>query len=239
MSTVIVTGDSRGLGATIAEWLLDSMEYRVIGLSRGNPPEFLAEKYEDRFAHYSFDLSEPAAVPDLYRNELKQQGPIHGLVNNAAVAYDDIVTNADVDVLSRTFDVNVVAPIMLSKYAIRDMLLNRHSGSLVHVSSVSTSTGYKGLSMYAATKAALEGFSRGVAREWGERDIRSNCVAPGFMETEMTEGLTESERARIYQRTSLGEETDPESVAAAVAFLLSDESRSITGEVIRSDAGTL
>jgi 3-oxoacyl-[acyl-carrier protein] reductase len=119
------------------------------------------------------------------------------------------------------------------------MILNRTEGSLVHVSSVSTATGYKGLGMYAATKGAIESFSLGVAREWGERGIRSNCVAPGFMNTEMTTELDEDQKDRIYDRTSLGGPTDQQDVAETVAFLLSDASESITGETLRIDAGTV
>jgi 3-oxoacyl-[acyl-carrier protein] reductase len=128
---------------------------------------------------------------------------------------------------------------MLTKYTLRDMMLNRTEGSIVHISSVSTATGYKGLSMYGATKGALESFSLGVAREWGERGIRSNCIAPGFMDTDMTSTLTEDQKTRIYDRTGLGEPTDEKSVANTVEFLLSEASSSITGEIIRVDAGTL
>lgn len=241
MQTVIVTGDSRGLGATIVEELLQRDRYAVVGLSRSRSDRTRAfeDEYPDRYSHVNFDLSAPEDVDELYESELKDRGPIYGLVNNAAMAYDDLVTNVAVDDLDRMFTVNVLSPILLSKYALRDMMLNRTAGSLVHVSSVSTATGYKGLSMYGATKGALEAFSLGVAREWGERGIRSNCVAPGFMNTEMTSTLDEEQKDRIYDRTGLGEPTDPESVAEIVTFLLSDAARSITGEVVRIDAGTL
>jgi len=160
-------------------------------------------------------------------------------VNNAAMPYDDIVTNIDRDILSTMFEVNVISPMMLTKYTLRDMMLNRTEGSIVHISSVSTATGYKGLSMYGATKGALESFSLSVAREWGERGIRSNCIAPGFMDTQMTSSLTEEQKNRIYDRTGLGEPTNEESVAKTVEFLLTEASDSITGETIRVDAGTL
>jgi 3-oxoacyl-[acyl-carrier protein] reductase len=137
------------------------------------------------------------------------------------------------------FEVNVISPMMLTKYTLRDMMLNRTEGSIVHISSVSTATGYKGLSMYGATKGALESFSLGVAREWGERGIRSNCIAPGFMNTDMTSTLTEEQKDRIYDRTGLGEPTSQESVAKTVEYLLSDAAHSITGETLRIDSGTL
>jgi 3-oxoacyl-[acyl-carrier protein] reductase len=238
--TVVVTGDSRGLGEHIVDRLLAD-GYAVVGLSRSQSEavERFSETYPERYAHVEFDLAAPEDVRELYLEELKPRGPLVGLVNNAAVAYDDLVTNAQADRLQHMFTVNVVTPTLLTKYVIRDMLLARVHGAVVHVSSVSTATGYKGLSMYASTKGALEAFSRGVAREWGARNIRSNCVAPGFMDTEMTEALDDDQKGRIYARTALKEPTDPDSVAETVSFLLSDGARSITGETVRIDSGTL
>ena len=93
--------------------------------------------------------------------------------------------------------------------------------------------------MYAATKGALEAFSRGIAREWGSRGIRSNCVVPGFMETDMSATLTEEQRSKIFKRTSLGMATDLGSVASTIVYLLGAESRSITGQDIVVDSGTM
>lgn len=241
MQTIIITGDSRGLGAQVVETLLDENQYEIIGLSRSETDQIMdfRQRYPERYTHINFDLSDPESIEELYKDKLKPEGPIYGLVNNAAFAYDDLVTNADVNVLDDMFQVNVISPILLSKFALRDMMLNRTEGSIVHISSVSTSTGYKGLSMYGATKGALEAFSLGVAREWGERGIRSNCIAPGFMNTDMTSTLDEEQKDRIYSRTGLGEPTDPTSVAKTVEYLLSDSAKSITGETIRIDSGTL
>lgn len=241
VDSIIVTGDSRGLGAHIVETLLKQEEYEIVGISRSQSDltNQFAETYPDRYEHINFDLSRPQKIEELYTEELKPRGPIYGLVNNAAMPYDDLVTNAAIEDLQQMFNVNVLSPIMLSKFVLRDMMLNRTEGSLVHVSSVSTSTGYKGLSMYGATKGALESFSLGVAREWGGRGIRSNCIAPGFMNTDMTSTLNEEQKERIYARTGLGRPTDEENVAETVAFLLSESAGSITGEVIRIDSGTL
>ena len=128
---------------------------------------------------------------------------------------------------------------MLTKYAIRDMLVSKIKGSIVHISSVSAHTGYKGLAMYAATKGAIEAFSKGTAREWGVRGIRSNVVAPGFMETSISNSLTEEQQNKIYKRTSMKSATDINSVAKTITFLLSDAASSITGSVIRVDNGTI
>jgi len=240
MKTIIVTGDSRGLGAEIVQTLLND-QYEVIGLSRSESDDVSSFKreYPNQYKHINFDLSNTSRIEMLYKEELKSRGPIYGLVNNAAMPYDDLVTNANVEDLNKLFKINTLSPILLTKVVLRDMILNRTKGSIVHISSVSTATGYKGLSMYGATKGALESFSLGVAREWGERGIRSNCIAPGFMNTKMTSTLDEEQKNRIYDRTGLGEPTDPQSVAAMVEFLLSDASSTITGEVIRNDAGTL
>jgi 3-oxoacyl-[acyl-carrier protein] reductase len=119
------------------------------------------------------------------------------------------------------------------------MLLYHTEGSIVHVSSISVHTGYKGLAMYASTKGALEAFSKNTAREWGERGIRSNVVVPGFMETNMSSTLNNEQKERIYKRTSLKGPTNIHSVAQTIAFLLNKESISITGQNIHIDNGTI
>lgn len=199
----------------------------------------MASNYSDRYVHINFDLSNPNSIKELYLEQLKTYKEIHGLVNNSAYAYDDIVSNAKVENLEKMFNVNVISSIMLTKYFIRNALLYDISGSIVHISSVSAHTGYKGLSMYAATKGALESFSKGVAREWGKRKIRSNCIAPGFMETKMSESVDKETKKRIYNRTSVGLPTDVECVANMVEFLLSEKSKSITGAVMAVDNGTI
>lgn len=240
MKWIIVTGDSGGLGSVIVEEILKKNLYGVIGISRkkNEKIENLLSTYTN-YKHINFDLMNVDEIKGLYINKIKNIGEVYGLVNNSAVAYDDIVTNADIKKLDTMFKVNVYAPIILTKYIIRDMLLNNNKGSIVHVSSVSAHTGYKGLSMYASTKGALEVFSKNIAREWGIKGIRSNCVAPGFMETDISASLTDEQRQKIYRRTSLKKATDIESVAKTIEFLLSEESKSITGSVINIDNGTI
>ena len=119
------------------------------------------------------------------------------------------------------------------------MLLHKVKGSIVHISSISAHTGYKGLAMYASSKAALEAFSKNTSREWGELGIRSNVIVPGFMETAMSATLSGEQKDRIYKRTSLKQATDINSVAETIAFLLSDKARSITGQNIHVDNGTI
>lgn len=230
---VLVTGGSKGLGAEIVDLFLKK-GWNVYNISRSEP-----KIQHGNFHHLSFDLSNTEDIKKkIFKEFVTNDVPIHALVHNAAVAYDDIVTNAKITPLRSMFDVNVLSPIMMNREAIRNMIFNRIAGSIIFVSSVSSMTGYKGLSMYAATKGALESHSKNISREWGTRGIRSNCVVPGFMETEMSQGLTPEQKQRIYNRNSLKKETDVKSVASLVYFLASEESSSITGQNINVDCGT-
>jgi 3-oxoacyl-[acyl-carrier protein] reductase len=137
------------------------------------------------------------------------------------------------------YEVNVFTPMVLTKYAIRNMILHKTKGSIVHISSISVHTGYKGLAMYASSKGALEAFSKDTAREWGWMGIRSNCIVPGFMSTSMSAGLTDEQRHKIYARTSLKTATSIEAVAEMAAYLLSEKACSITAQSIHVDNGTI
>ncbi len=236
---VLLTGVSRGLGLETARGLLEA-GWTVYGISRARSVGWsaLERAHPERARFHAADLRDPAAAAEeLFASFVPYSVPLHGLVNNAAEAYDDLLTNLDLARLETMFATNVFSAMALSRLAIRNMLYHRTRGALVHVSSVSAHLGFKGLSLYAASKGALEAFSKNLAREWGERGIRSNCVVPGFMETEMSAGLTAEDRARIYRRTALKAATDCASVAAAIRFLLSDEAASVTGQALRVDAG--
>ena len=137
------------------------------------------------------------------------------------------------------YKVNVFSPLNITKYAIRNMIYNRINGSVIHISSISVHTGYKGLAMYASSKGALEGFSKNTAREWGEKRIRSNCLVAGFMDTDMSSTLPDDMKNRIFKRTSMKKPTELSSVANTIEFLLSDGSNSITGQNIHVDSGTI
>ncbi|MGQ9847773.1 MAG: SDR family oxidoreductase [Bacteroidales bacterium] len=238
---VLITGISKGLGLKTTELLLKS-DWTVYGISRSKTKELdeLSTQYSDKLKWLQYDLSNAKDVrQQIFKDWIGTNTPIHGFVNNAAIAYDDIITNLNLDSLEKMFKVNVFTPMMLTKFVIRQMLLHRVQGSIVHISSISVHTGYKGLAMYASTKGALEAFSKNTAREWGEVGIRSNCIVAGFMETEMSSTLSDDQKKRIYERTSLKKKVDINSVAKTIMFLLSDDAQSITGQNIYVDNGTI
>ncbi|MFZ4413328.1 MAG: SDR family NAD(P)-dependent oxidoreductase [Bacteroidales bacterium] len=238
---ILVTGVSKGLGLCISETLLKK-GWKVYGISRTTSPalEALLAEYPAHLFWLAYDLSDTKNIKQtIFKDWIGSQTPLHGFVNNAAMAYDDLITNLNQTELENMYAVNVFTPMQLSKYVIRQFLLHTTKGSIVHLSSISAHTGYKGLAMYASTKGAIEAFSKNTAREWGELGIRSNCLVAGFMETEMSASLTEEQKTRIYQRNCLKQEVDKNSVAATIAFLLSEEASSITGQNLHVDAGTI
>lgn len=238
---ILLTGASKGVGFVILKQLLESgANVYVVNRSISEELESLSIQFPNKLNILSYDLADVENIrTKIFKEFIGLKTPLHGFVNNAAMAYDDIVTNLNIDKLEQMYKVNVFSPMNITKYAIRQMLFSNTKGSIVHISSISVHTGYKGLSMYASTKGALEAFSKNTAREWGEKGIRSNALVAGFMETNMSSTLDSSQKNRIYNRTSLKSPTSKESVASSVKFLLSDESTSITGQNIHVDSGTI
>jgi 3-oxoacyl-[acyl-carrier protein] reductase len=241
MNNVLITGVSKGLGLEIAKKFIDN-GWKVWGVSRTLTPELdtVINEYPDKIQWKKFDLKETEKVNDvLFKEFVNFDIPLHAYINNAAIAYDDIITNLRTQPLEEMFRVNTFTPMMITKYSIRNMIYNKVKGSVIHISSISVHTGYKGLAMYASSKGALEAFSKNTAREWGERKIRSNCIVAGFMETTMSSTLTDTQKSRIYKRTSLKSETSKRSIAETALFLSSNKACSITGQNIHVDSGTI
>jgi 3-oxoacyl-[acyl-carrier protein] reductase len=240
MKNVLITGVSRGVGLDMTKKFI-SLGYNVFGISRTvtDEVETIKKEFPNNFNHKSLDLSKSDDLISEIKNFIPNSTPIHGFVNNAAMAYDDLITNMSLSKLEEMYRVNVFSPMLLTKYVIRNMIFNKVRGSIVHISSISTQTGYKGLSMYASTKGSLEAFSKNTSREWGVKGIRSNCLVAGFMETEMSSSLDDELRTKIFNRTSLKKPTSLDSVSNTVEFLISDKSESITGQLINVDSGTI
>lgn len=234
---VLVTGASRGLGLAIARRLLED-GYAVLALSRSRPPELeaLAESAAGRLVAETFDVGDIAAIPALARRITDAHGPLYGLINNAALGLDGLLATQHASEIETVMRVNLLAPIHLAKYFGREML-RRREGRIVQVSSIIARTGFSGLSVYGATKAGLEGFTRSLSREMGRAGITVNCVAPGYMETEMTASLQGDKLESIRRRAPLGL-ARVEDVAGAVSYLLSPAAARITGSVITVDGGS-
>jgi 3-oxoacyl-[acyl-carrier protein] reductase len=237
MKTVLVTGVSRGLGLAIVEDLLDA-GYRVVGAGRSESAAWtsLAGRHPDRTAFERLDLSDLDGVSDAARRIAKDHGPIWGLVNNSGVGTDGVLATmhrTDIETLVAT---NLLGPILLTKFILRSML-PRRQGRIVNISSIIASTGFHGLSVYGATKAGLEGFTRSLSREAAKANITVNCVAPGYMETEMTAGLAGEKLESVRRRAPLGLPT-PRQVATAVTYLLGEGAGAITGTVLTVDGGS-
>jgi len=235
---VVVTGASRGLGLAICQDILAS-GMSVVALARTYSHELrnLVTVNPGQCHFVEADLADLEHIPALCKSLVKTFGRPYGLVNNAAVGHDGVLAtmpNSEIDNLMR---LNVQSPILISKYLLRSMLLNR-KGRLINISSVIAKTGFNGLSVYAASKAALEGFSKSLAREVGKAGITVNCVAPGYMDTDMTGSLQDEKLVSIKRRSPLGKLASVEDAAAMVSFLLSEKAGSITGTVMTVDAGS-
>lgn len=241
MHNVIVTGGSRGIGLGIAERLAGE-GYSVLAIARSETESLSSAVHktrnaEGRLRFVPFDLSRTEEIPDLARRLRKEFGPIYGLVNNAAVGFDGPLATMHNSQIEDLLRLNTLSPILLTKYVVRSMMADG-GGRIVNMASIIGFTGYKGLSVYAATKASMIGFTRSLAREVGRKGVNVNAVAPGFIETEMTEGLSPEDREKISRRSALRRLPAVDDVADGVEFLLSERARSITGTVLTIDAGS-
>ncbi len=238
---VLITGASRGLGLGVARKLA-AAGYCVIAVARKPTRELTAAMAQARRGkrgglHFiPFDLGKTGQIPDLVRKLRKEFGPLYGLVNNAAIGLDGVLATMHNSQIEELIRVNTLSPIVLSKYVVRSMMSER-AGRIVNVASIVGFTGYSGLSVYAATKASMLGFTRSLAREVGRLGITVNAVAPGFLDTEMTHGLAGEQRQQVMRRSALRRLASVDDVAGAVEYLLSDSARSMSGAVLTVDAG--
>jgi 3-oxoacyl-[acyl-carrier protein] reductase len=236
---VVVTGGSRGLGLAIA-LKLSAAGYGVVAIARRSSDQLSAamrEKNSGSLDFVAFDLGDTQGIPQLARTLRKQFGPVYGLVNNAGLGTHGLLANMADSKIEELLRINTLAPIVFSKYLVRAMMADG-GGRIINVGSIIGFTGYSGLSVYGASKASMLGFTRSLAREVGRLGINVNAVAPGFLDTEMTGSMDEEQRQQVARRSALRRLADVEDVADAVAFLISDKAKSITGTVLTIDAGS-
>lgn len=233
---VIVTGTSGGLGGAISSRLI-SDGFHVVGIARREVGADALGGTDETYTHIQFDFSETDAISELVSSIVRDVGKPYGLVNNAATGTDGLLPtmhNRDIEQLVR---VNVTSPMVLTKYAIRHMISARR-GRVVNISSIVARTGYRGLAAYGATKSAMEGFTRSLARDVGARGVTVNSVAPGFLATDMTAVLGDADLDRIRARSALRRFADVAEVAGGVAYLMGEGAAGVTGTVLTIDGGT-
>ena len=235
----LVTGGSKGLGAGLVRAFLNA-GYGVETCARSVTDTVRAweedRQLKEQFHFTAADVSDPGEAERFVKDAVARWGRIDALVNNAGVAREGVIGLFSNEALDQVVDLNLKGTVYVTRAAARVMLARR-SGAIVNISSVVGLSGYRGLSVYGATKAALDTLTRGLARELGSRGITVNSVAPGYLRTDMSHGLEEDQLGQITRRTPLGRLGEPQDVARAVLFLTDPANTYITGQVVVVDGG--
>lgn len=235
---VLVTGGSRGIGAGIARVLAD--EGALVALtyssSEAQAKEVLSSLKGTGHMMVPLQVADEASVEKAFSDVLAAFGNLDGLVNNAGITKDQLLLRMKTEDFQSVMDVNLKGTFLCTRIAVKHMMKAR-TGSIVNITSVIGQKGNPGQSNYAASKAGTEGFSKSIAQEVGSRNIRVNCVAPGFIVTDMTDKLNDQQKAAILSNVPLNSLGSTDDIAHAVAFLLSDKSRYITGHTLSVNGG--
>jgi 3-oxoacyl-[acyl-carrier protein] reductase len=234
----LVTGASRGIGAAIARQLAQD-GFTVVGTATSDEG---AAKISQSLAAFAgsrgarLDVNDAAAAEALIDAILREHGGLHVLVNNAGITRDQLAMRMKDEDWDAVLDTNLKAVFRMSRAVIRPMMKQRH-GRIIHITSVVGASGNPGQANYAAAKAGVAGMTRALARELGSRGITVNCVAPGFIETDMTAGLPPEQQKALLQQIALGHLGKPEDIAHAVAYLASARAGYVTGQQLHVNGG--
>ena len=237
-SLALVTGASRGIGASIAAELAHR-GFKVVGTAT---TEDGAAKISQALAAFpgcsgkALNVNDLAAVEGLVDMLVKEHGGLQVLVNNAGITRDNLAMRMKDEDWDAVLDTNLKAVFRVSRAVIRTMMKQRY-GRIINITSVVGSSGNPGQANYAAAKAGVAGMTRALARELGSRNITVNCVAPGFIETDMTAGLNEAQQKALLAQIPLGHLGKPADVAHAVAFLASPQAGYVTGQELHVNGG--
>jgi 3-oxoacyl-[acyl-carrier protein] reductase len=233
--TVLISGGSRGLGAQLIAGFLDQ-GCNIACFSR-HKTDFIEQLLDvSTFRWSAIDGRDHEAVREFVNETASRFGRIDVLINNAGISTDAVLALMRADDVIDMVDANLTAALLLAQSCSR-VMLRQAAGCIVNISSVNAIRGHDGVSVYSATKAAIDGFTRSLARELGPRNIRVNSVAPGYFESEMVSGMEPAQKDRIARRTPLRRLARIEEIAAAVYFLTSDQASFITGQTLVVDGG--
>ena len=236
--TALITGAGRGIGKTIAVKLAESG--LDIAIADMNPvsDDLLREieEYGTKCLAFQLDVTDVESVDSVVKKIIDETGGIHILVNNAGITQDNLFMRMKPEQWSQVIDVNLNGVFHVTKAVIRTMV-KQHSGRIINISSVVGFSGNPGQVNYSSTKSGLIGFTKSLSREVGTRGITVNAVAPGFINTAMTQALNESQQQAILSQIPLGRMGEAEDIANAVAFLASEEASYITGTVLHVNGG--
>lgn len=232
----LVTGASGGLGAAIARAFHQQGALVALSGTRQDALDSLAQELGDRVAVFPCNLKDKEAVAQLVSQVEEKMGGLHILVNNAGLTRDNLALRMKDEEFEDVIQVNLEAPFMLMRAAIRGMLRQK-SGRIINISSIVGVTGNPGQMNYCASKAGLIGMSKSLALEIASRGITVNCIAPGFIGSAMTDALTEDQKGRILSSIPLGKMGAAEDIAMAAVYLASDAGGYITGQTLHVNGG--
>jgi 3-oxoacyl-[acyl-carrier protein] reductase len=234
--TALVTGASGGIGGSIAKALHAQGAVVALAGTRREALDKLAAELKDRVHVFTADLGDAASTEALLKDAETAMGKLDILVNNAGLTRDNIAMRMKDEEWQKVIDVNLTAGFRLARAAMRGMM-KRRFGRIIGITSVVGVTGNPGQANYAAAKAGMIGMSKALAQELASRSITVNCVAPGFIETAMTDALTDDQRNQILPKVPAGRLGQADEIAAAVVYLASDEAAYVTGQTIHVNGG--
>ena len=234
--TAFVTGSTRGIGRAVAQALHGAgAKVAILGREEGKARS-VASEIGERAQGFACDVGDGASVTAAVDAVTKALGPVDILVNNAGITRDNLLLRMGDEEWDQVLDANLKGAFRTVKAVLKGMM-KRNGGRIINVTSIVGLTGNKGQANYAASKAGLIGFTKSVAKEYASRGILANCVAPGFIETDMTAALPPDARAALLKEIALERLGRPEDIAGAVLFLASDLAAYVTGQVLVVDGG--
>ena len=237
--TILVSGGSRGLGLAVVRHLLEN-GHRVATFARnGTPPMAeLMQSHSRDFRFRTCDGRDVAALGGFLREVEQDLGPVYGLVNNAAIGQDNLLVHLNPEAIHDLLAINIEAPILLTRLVLRRMLLGSNGGRILNIGSICGARGFQGLTVYSATKGAMDAFTRSLAREVGARGILVNTIAPGFFESDMSRVLAPAQLESIRRRTATGKMTEEEQIMPILDLLLFSDTNA-TGQTFVVDGGAI